>query len=368
VASKTPELSDLLIVGAGPAGLAAALRGCALGATVCVIEAEKFPRTRVCGGWTGPAGVALLREMGIEAKPAGAAEFAGLRIYSIDLKKSAAVKEKELTGWIGDRSKLDAALAAKAKSAGAEIRFGTTVEGVALGEDRVTLRLADGGVAIGRVLLIADGVRSPTARLANLPAAGRSADTAHFVFADGPAIKGALGLDVAIGAGRQVQIATIVRAADRTRVSLASRAKPEAALESFHAIAQAAAALGIAPADLSAPTSGAVPLGAALDIESHVGKRCVLIGDAGGFVATFSGEGIYPALRSGAIAAEVAHKAIQSRWVQDELAGFGDAWRAQLADYLRMPNTDLSLLMPLVFSNAQMSARVAKAFLLGQQF
>jgi hypothetical protein len=33
-----------------------------------------------------------------------------------------------------------------------------------------------------------------------------------------------------------------------------------------------------------------------------------------------------------------------------------------------MPNADLSLLMPLVFKNAQMTRRVARAFLLGERF
>jgi hypothetical protein len=33
-----------------------------------------------------------------------------------------------------------------------------------------------------------------------------------------------------------------------------------------------------------------------------------------------------------------------------------------------MPNTDLGLLMPMVFNNPQMSRRMARAFLLGQGF
>jgi len=52
--------------------------------------------------------------------------------------------------------------------------------------------------------------------------------------------------------------------------------------------------------------------------------------------------------------------------VQDELASFGTAWRTQLAEYLRMPQTDFSLLMPLVFGAKPMSRRVARAFLLGE--
>ena len=116
------------------------------------------------------------------------------------------------------------------------------------------------------------------------------------------------------------------------------------------------------------PGQGLCPSGVALDMDTHVGKRCLLIGDAGGFVAAFSNEGIYPAMRSGWIAADTALRALRAPVLQDELASFGVAWRGELADYLRMPNTDLSLLVPLVFNNEQMSRRVARAFLLGQTF
>ena len=110
------------------------------------------------------------------------------------------------------------------------------------------------------------------------------------------------------------------------------------------------------------------PGGAALDMDTHVGKRCLLIGDAGGFAAAFSNETVYPAMRSGWIAAETALRALHAPVLQDELASFSVAWRTDMADYLRMPNTDLSLLVPLVFNNEQMSRRVARAFLLGQPF
>lgn len=103
-------------------------------------------------------------------------------------------------------------------------------------------------------------------------------------------------------------------------------------------------------------------------METHVGKRCVLIGEAGGFVSAFSNEAIYPCMSSGWTAADAAVRALQAPVLQDELLSFSSAWRAELADYLRLPNTDLALLMPLVFNNPQMSARVARAFLLGQGF
>ncbi|NUQ51003.1 MAG: hypothetical protein HUU27_13925, partial [Phycisphaerae bacterium] len=110
------------------------------------------------------------------------------------------------------------------------------------------------------------------------------------------------------------------------------------------------------------------PAGLALDLDTHVGKRCLLLGDAGGFVSAFSNEGIYPAMMSGVLAADVVARALKAPVPQDELASFGVEWRTRLADYLRMPNTDLSLLVPLVFNNPQMCLRVARAFLHGQAF
>jgi flavin-dependent dehydrogenase len=105
-----------------------------------------------------------------------------------------------------------------------------------------------------------------------------------------------------------------------------------------------------------------------LELELHVGKRCLVVGDAGGFLASFSHEGLYPAIRSGQLAVEAVVRALEADVLQDELATFGAAWRAELAAYLQMPNTDLGLLLPMVFGNAEVSRRVARAFLLGQRF
>lgn len=368
MAGAAGEIHDFVIVGAGPAGSAAALRAQALGCSTALIEREKFPRPRPCGGWLGPAGVALCGELGLKSKSLKPVEFTGVRIFSLDMKKNAAVKDKELNGWIVERAGLDQALFDAAKAAGAQVFAQATLSGITLGEDRVSLRFENGQSVAGRVLLAADGALSAAARFANLAPAGRQPEVARSISSEGPAMKGQSGLDIVIGAARILQVAAVTRTGERTRVTLNTKMGSDAAMDAFRSFISAAQAAGHLPKDMSAPQTMVAPLGTALDMEAHVGKRTLLIGDAGGFMAAFSGEGIYPAMRSGIIAAEVASRAIKSRWVQDELATFGDAWRTGLADYLRMPNTDLALLMPLVFNNPQMSARVARAFLLGQQF
>jgi flavin-dependent dehydrogenase len=58
-----------------------------------------------------------------------------------------------------------------------------------------------------------------------------------------------------------------------------------------------------------------------------VGKRSLIIGDAGGFNATISREGIYPAMWSAKIAAEIIAEIKSGEHVQDGLMAFDNGWR-----------------------------------------
>jgi flavin-dependent dehydrogenase len=233
----------------------------------------------------------------------------------------------------------------------------------------VTVRLPDGCELRGRMLAIADGLDSPVAALARMPLVRQAENVAARAEVVMPAPTADVGLDVIIGARRSPQSGTILRSAGQLRVSLVTREPQppaETQLTEFLALARAAQMIPSGPH--VRPTTSLAPAGAALDMDTHVGKHCVLIGEAGGFVSAFSNEAVYPCMQSGWIAAEVIAKALHVPVPQDELLAFGPAWRTSLADYLRLPNTDLGLLMPLVFSNQQMSRRVARAFLLGQSF
>jgi flavin-dependent dehydrogenase len=101
-------------------------------------------------------------------------------------------------------------------------------------------------------------------------------------------------------------------------------------------------------------------------MDTHVGKHTLVIGDAGGFVSAASNEGIYPAMWSAQIAAEVIEAALQSPHSQDELMAFDSKWRMKMADYLRRPNTDSQFLIPLIFSNQPMADRMGAAFFSGE--
>ena len=219
------------------------------------------------------------------------------------------------------------------------------------------------------MVVIADGSDSTTARQARILTTAPAERAARLALTVWDVEQVGVGIDVVVGAGRELKIATIVRNENRLRATLFTREVGQPVTSQLNALLEAAVAAGVLPSGTERETHEASSrAGAALDLDSHVGKRCVLVGDAGGFVSAFSQEGIYPAMRSGMLAAETIAHSLSAPVLQDELATFSTAWRSELAEYLRLPNTDLGLLMPMVFNNPQMSRRVARAFLLGQAF
>jgi hypothetical protein len=126
----------------------------------------------------------------------------------------------------------------------------------------------------------------------------------------------------------------------------------------------------VVPADL--PLSKAIgavwypPAGMALELETHVAKRCMLIGTAGGFAESITGQTLYPSIRSAMIASDIAHAALDHPHTQEELMKYKTHWRSNLADYLRPPNTSLQMLLPLLFVNEQIVAKFTRALLFGE--
>jgi flavin-dependent dehydrogenase len=365
---KPSSSYDLVIIGGGPAGSAAAISARRHNLTALIVEQAASPPPGTCPGWLGPAAIRQCEECGLEAATIGV-PFEGLRLWPENLAACARLDDPALKGRLVDPPALGAALLDRARAVGADVLQPTVAAQLQLGEANVTIHLSDGRSVVGQVAVIASGAASPVARMAHLgmsPAAENPSAGAYAAFETAQA---ASGLDVIIGGGRNLRLATIVRRDRQVRVTLLTRDLSSPAATQLASLLEAARAGDILPGDFAAQPS-AVPglAGLALELESHVGKRCLVVGEAGGFVSAFSNEGLYPALRSGWLAAQTAARALSAPVLQDELATFSADWRADLADYLRMPNTDLGLLLPMVFSNLEMSRRMGRAFLLGQAF
>lgn len=359
-------MTDLVIMGGGPAGMAAAIQAARAGHSVTVLERNVLPKDRVQVGWMSPAGVALCQQLGMSANDIDAQPYQGITLHNWEFSEQTSIADEDLAGWYIDRIKLATALDDQARQAGVTIIRGLEVANLQLGEDHVTAQMQDHTEFRGRLAIIADGVFSRGAEMAELMAAGRMGASLTCAQMLTPAQGATPGLAVVLGREADIQLGTIVTSTDRVRITISGRGEPNELMRILHDLCDRAQTAGIIPLTGSEVEAGGIlPAAAALEMDTHVGKRCLLVGDAGGFVAAFSNEGLYPAMRSGMIAADVAGEALGAALPQDALATFGVAWRQELADYLRMPNADLGLLLPLIFRSEPMARRVARAFLLG---
>ena len=130
---------DLLIIGGGPAGAAAAICAARAGANVVVFEKGPHGRDKVCGDGLTPRAVAALADLKIDLD--GAHRIDGLRMI-------AGKKTRELLwpsnnrfgahGAVLPRKRLDQQLIDAAQDAGAKVHFGTEVLPVLDDHRRVT--------------------------------------------------------------------------------------------------------------------------------------------------------------------------------------------------------------------------------------
>jgi len=144
----------------------------------------------------------------------------------------------------------------------------------------------------------------------------------------------------------------------------ARQTPPRQQLSHWAAVLAAHGILKVGPADLDPIHTLEWPLAGAL-VQEAVANRALLIGPAGGFV-TACGEDIYPGCWSAVLAAQTARHALGERHLQDALQAYRQQWGATIGDYLRGPQQNLRFLLPLIYRNPMMAARLTDAILLGK--
>ncbi|MGS0683921.1 NAD(P)/FAD-dependent oxidoreductase [Nakamurella sp. GG22] len=156
---------DILVAGAGPAGLAAALFAAGKGLDVTVVDpraGSSSPIDKACGEGLMPGAVTALRGLGVE--PPGR-EFRGIAYF--DGKRSAESFFRSGSGIGARRTDLHSALLSAVAAAGIPV-LADRVDAIGQRESSVT---AAGLTA--RYLVAADGLHSPIARSLGLDVAPR---------------------------------------------------------------------------------------------------------------------------------------------------------------------------------------------------
>ncbi len=131
--------ADVIVVGAGPSGSAAAYYLAQAGVNVLLIEKSRFPRDKVCGDGLTPRAVKALIALGVDvSEEAGWLRNKGLRVIAGGMRLE--LDWPELSSYPGyglvrTRASLDEQLARRAQAAGAKLLEGTTVTGPLLDSD-----------------------------------------------------------------------------------------------------------------------------------------------------------------------------------------------------------------------------------------
>jgi geranylgeranyl reductase family protein len=157
------ERFDAVVVGAGPAGSATALRLARDGARVLLVDRTRFPRDKPCGG--GLTGRAA-RELPVDVTPVVEDVVHRFEVRLGYRKRFERRSETPLV-LMTQRRRLDAFLVEQAAGTGVDFRDGVTVGGLTIAPDGAELTVGRDRVRAD-VLVGADGVNGSVARAAGL--------------------------------------------------------------------------------------------------------------------------------------------------------------------------------------------------------
>ena len=295
----------VVIVGGGPAGLAAAVALGKEGVEVVVIERGTWPRDKVCGEGLMPVGVEVLKQLDVFSKidPRQRRPFRGIRWISDD----GVIAEADFASGPGlgiRRTALSQALF-EAASAIPWVKLwpSSYLTALEVGDDQIELSVRrNGGIEKIQAQLVigADGRNSKVRKLAKMdgkPAVSMKRWGARQHFARAPwtehvEVWWSEGIEAYVtpSGDQQVEIAFLW---DKSKYSPKRKGRElvEGLLDEFPVLK---ARLGKEIPPSLSPSAGIGPL--AWGSSESVSHRVVLIGDALGYVDGITGEGISVAL------------------------------------------------------------------------
>jgi menaquinone-9 beta-reductase len=161
------RVADVAVVGAGPAGTAAAITLARAGRDVVVVDKARFPRDKFCGDGLTAGALRRLERLGLEPTMIDSWR----EVHDVWLRGPAGhqvrfplPRDTGMFAAVARRVELDAALVDLATKSGAEILEGVACVEAVQSADHVALTLSDGSVLTARYGIGADGMWSPLRR------------------------------------------------------------------------------------------------------------------------------------------------------------------------------------------------------------
>jgi geranylgeranyl reductase family protein len=328
---------DVIVVGGGPAGAATATHLARRGYSVLVVDREEFPRSKPCGECVNPAAVAALHRLGALPRVAAAnpEPLGGWRIVAPNGTTFYGSFPSGGHGLAIPRAMLDSLLLEHARGAGAEVYTGARVVDV-LTENgcAVGVRIAHGAAThqlTARLVVGADGLRSVVVRRLGLirrrPRLRKIALTAHLQGVEGLGGSG----ELHVHPWGCIGIADLGEGAVNVTVVVGEDESAKVARDKAEYF------------DGTLARSGRFPRSERVDdvlatgpfdwpVRRAVADGVLLVGDAAGYYDPFTGQGIFRALRSAELAADVADAALRHGTVSSAaLAPYDRARRREFA-------------------------------------
>jgi geranylgeranyl reductase family protein len=328
---------DVTVVGAGPAGSTAAKFLSEKGFNTLLIDKEKFPRDKPCGGGL-PLRVLqqfpyVVSDEIIEAYSSSGTVFSPSLKYYIEIRKDRPIISTTL------RKKFDFKLVQYAKDAGVVFKDESAVSTVRLSDGSAKVYLDNGEGVDSEVIIGADGVNSCIAKNTGLRRRGTEKGMCLFQEFDVDEKT----MDEYFSESRHCYIHSRFRKSPGYGWVFPKKRHLNVGfgvIQGYRMISQQQHLLEcyqqylslLKEQDLIPQYLPETPLkGGALPtqpLEKTYSKRLLLIGDAAGLINPLSGEGIYYAMVSGKIAAEIITEAFEKNDVTEHfLSKYQDCWQ-----------------------------------------
>jgi geranylgeranyl reductase family protein len=334
-AVPSENVADVIVVGAGPSGSATAHHLASAGLDVLLLEKSQFPREKICGDGLTPRAVKSLVRMGIDtSEEAGWLHNKGLRIIGGGMRLE--MEWPELAaypnyGLVRPRADFDQILARQAEKTGARLHENTNVTGPIVDPRSnrvigVTARItdADGGkreTSFRAPLIVAADGNSTRLSIAlglhkrddrpmgvayrtyyKSPRTNDDYLESWLELWDGERLLPGYGWVFGMGDGTSnvgLGILNTTKSFRNVKYPDLLRAWLKNTPEEW----------GFNEENRTEPIRGAaLPMG--FNRQPHYTRGVLLVGDAGGMVNPFNGEGIAYAMESGELAADVIAQAL----------------------------------------------------------